>query len=122
MPTVFEFIDDLSLQKEYILKDSNQKDYIPYIVNRHFSLFPDTFLLSEKMNRSQNLSKLQHFDYYFNSVSKQKRFKKWPKRERSDDVKVLCEYYNISRLKASEIIHLFDSEKIAEIKEIMKKE
>lgn len=80
-----------------------EKRYIPYVVNRCLSYFPDTILYANTMNLKTNLDKKLQFDYLRFSIRPRKRFSKWMKNEISEEIKSIKEYFGYSTKKALEI-------------------
>jgi hypothetical protein len=65
----FEFVDSIMVTKIDLMDaDPNcEKEYVPFIVNRHLSYFPDTVLYADDLNRSTGLDKKMQYDYLLNS-------------------------------------------------------
>jgi hypothetical protein len=80
-----------------------EKAYVPFVVNRCLSYFPDTLLYANTMNSNIAIPKKLQFDYLRLSVRSRKRFSKWLKNEMSDEVKSIKEYFGYSTQKALEI-------------------
>jgi len=106
----FDIINDISYAKRYILEDD--KDYIPYIVNNHFSYFGDSIFFANQMNMKSNLDKRLQHDYYFHSLRKSKRKTKWAKKEKSDILECVQKYYNYGPDQAKEAIRLLTKKQI----------
>ena len=122
MSDVFKHIDEVSYTKETGLDEYNKNEYSPFLTNRHFSLFADSFLLSNKLNKCSNLDNIIQYNTYLKCLPKRNRFKKWYKRSNNDEIKLISEYYYISINKAKELLPLFDKDSINEIEKLMKKE
>jgi len=105
---VFDFINDINYNKQYLLDEGTQKDYDSFTVNRAMTIFPDTFIHGEFLNSNYHLDKRMQHDYLFYSVSKKKRWKQggWMKRSEAEkkelkllqDVARVCGY-NMIRTK-----------------------
>ena len=100
----FDIIKDLSFGKKGLIDTSNEKEYIPFITNKAFSNFSDAIFYSNHLNMNSHLdNKLQH-DYYLNSLRKNKRFSKWHKKDKSEALEAIQEYYGYNSVRAKEEI------------------
>ena len=85
--TPFDYIKAINYTKEQmIVDDISEKDYNPFIVNRGLSMGIDTVLQANEMNMRHGLPKRLQFDFLLNSISKRKRFDKWQKADKSEDL------------------------------------
>lgn len=115
--TPFEFVNAIQQTKENLIVDDwSEKQYNPYIVNKGLSYGHDTVIPANEMNSRPHLDSALQFQFLINIVVPKKRFNKWIKAEKIDDLEVVKEYYNYSTQKAKDILPLLDSEKI----EVMK--
>ena len=113
----FEFVNDITNGKSNIMVDDiTEKAYNPYMVNRSLSYFHDCVLMANEMNINHQLDKRLQFDFLINIVRKKKRFSKWAKAQKSDDIEVIKEYYGYSNNKARQIHSLLSSDQIDELK------
>lgn len=121
--TPFDFINAINVSKESLFDDPQaEKDYVPFIVNRGLSYFPDTVLYANEMNRMPHLSKQMQFEFLRHSITKRKRFSKWAKKSAaSDDLAAIMEHYKYSAAKAMEVMSILSSDQIATIKQQMEK-
>jgi len=96
----------------------DKREYVPFLVNRFFSYFPDTILISEEGARiSHKLSEQAHFDYYYGQIRGKKRFvPKWHKNKEEDIISSLVEFYDISPREARIISPAVSDEEIKIIK------
>ena len=51
-----------------------ESDYVPFIVARCLSYFPDTLIMANEINMFPSVDKKLHFDFLLNIVRKGKRF------------------------------------------------
>ena len=109
-----DFLNSINQTKQNLIsKDPNlEKEYVPFVVNKCLSYFPDTIFYANKMNQSSGLDKKMQYDYYLHSVSKRKRFSKWIKPEENDDVEVVKEVFGYSDTRAREVLDLLPIEKL----------
>lgn len=77
------------------------KCYNAFIVNRSFSLFPDTAIDANIMNSAWHLPSNMQFDYYTHSILPGSRFSTWYKKDEKieADIKFLMDLFNYSRKK-----------------------
>jgi hypothetical protein len=92
-------------------------DYSPYLVNRYFSLFPDTLYFAQMMNLNSNLDNKLQYDFYLNSLRPSKRFAKWPKKA-DDDLNLIREWFGYSYEKAKTALAILTEDQISEIRKI----
>ena len=121
--TPFDFINSINFDKKNLFEDPQaEKDYVPFLVNRGLSYFPDTVFLANEMNRVGGAPKRWQFDFLLNSVSKRKRFSKWSKKDAStDDLALVQEYYKYSKEKALDALSLLSKQQLDAIKHTMNK-
>lgn len=88
------------------------EDYNNFMMNRIFSNTANTIFYANEINVNCDIQ--LNFDFYYNGLSKKKRYGKWHKRPK-DDKKVLevlnriIEYYGCSMVKAQEIYDILES-------------
>ena len=121
--TPFEFVNAINHGKEDLFEDPQaEKDYVPFIVNRSLSYFPDTVLYANAMNACGPIPKKWQFDFLRMSIPKRKRFSKWAKKSTyTDDVIAVSQFYKYSLEKASEVMSLLSQEQLEYIKQQMDK-
>lgn len=112
-----EILNSINYSKKNILTDSQQeKEYVPYVINRCLSYFPDTLLHANEMNRLNFLDKRVQYDYYLRSIRPRKRFSKWLKKEESDDIELVKKFYGYSEKRAREVLKILSKEDLKSIK------
>lgn len=118
MTTPFDFVKDLSSEKQNIYSN-NKEEYIPFLINRAFSYYPDTIFFAEEMNQKPNLEHKPQHDFYLYGVSKRKRFSKWAKSTPHADVLLVSEIYKYSIEKSKQVLPLFSSEQLEVLRGIL---
>ena len=114
----FEFIKAIIETKEDVMVDDvSEKKYSPFIVNRGLSFFMDTIFQVNELNRNHHLDSRLQFDYLLNSVRKNKRYSKWLKPEKLQDLDVVKEYYGFSNEKAKDALSTLSEDQLAFIKD-----
>lgn len=104
---LFDFINDVSHLKRDILTPDTEKDYPSYMVNRFLSMDITTILYANEMNMNYHLPKRMQYDYYLNAITKRKRYFKYIKHKRQDDIDVIREYHNCTEVRAKEMLPIF---------------
>ena len=114
----FEFIKAINETKEDVMVDDvSEKKYSPFIVNRGLSFFMDTIVHVNELNPNHHLDSRLQFDYLLNSVRKKKRYSKWLKPEKLQDLDVVKEYYGFSNEKAKDALSTLSEDQLAFIKD-----
>jgi hypothetical protein len=110
-----EIIPSILQTKEYVLE--NEKDYVPFIVNRALSYHYDCAMYANEMNRLPNTDRKLQYDFYLNSIRGYRRpFQRWQKREEDDALEAVKEYYGYSNEKAKEALSILSDAQVDEIK------
>ena len=111
-----EFLNSINQTKENLLaKDSRlEKEYVPFVINKCFSYFPDTIFYANRMNQLSFLDTKMQYDYLINSITKRKRFSKWIKVEENKDLDIIQEVFGYSESRAREVLDLLPMDKIKE--------
>lgn len=117
----FEFSNSITYTKQDIMNDLNEKEYAPFLVNRSLSYHQDCILYANEMNRRFDISHKLQYHYLLNTIRKRKRFAKWSKPELIDDLKIVMDYYSVSRGKAEEYLSILNKSGIETLKKRMKK-
>lgn len=118
---LFDFINDLSNNKKDILSEENEREYSTYMINRFLSMDITTIMYANEMNMSMHLPKRMQYDYYLNSIKKQKRYFKYIKHKRQDDIDIIKEYHGYSEARAKEVLAIFTDDDISYMKEKLNK-
>ena len=115
--TPFDFINAIHHSKDKLIVDDwSEKQYNPYIINRGLSYGHDTVIPANEMNSRPHLDKILQFDFLINIVRPRKRFNKWIKAEKIDDLEVVKEYYGYSTEKAKQVLPLLNDSIIIELR------
>jgi len=115
----FEFIKSINQTKKDLIKDDAlaEKDYKPFLVNRGLSFFQDTVLQVNEMNRLHFLDNKLQFDYLLNSIRPRKRWSKWLKPSKIDNLEIVKEYYGFGNEKAKEALEILTDADIEYIRD-----
>ena len=121
---VFDFLNSINYTKKNIMEQDIllEKQYVPFVVNRYLSYFPDTLLHSNKINQFPFLSKKDQYEYLLHSIRKRKRYSKWKKNETDSNteitIKNIMDYYECSRKRAEEYLEILNKSQISSINAI----
>jgi len=117
----FDFVKSITYTKQDIMHDLNESEYEPFLINRALSYYQDCILYANEMNRRFELDVRLQYHYLLNTIRKRKRFAKWIKPEKIDDLKIVMEYYQVSRAKAEEYLNIISENDIAILRKKMNK-
>ena len=120
----FDFVNSINFTKKNLMRGSDndelsEKSYAPYLTNKSLSYFTDTLLYANEMNRMHFLDNKLQYEFFLNSIRKKKRFAKWAKADKNDDLVMVSEYYQISLSKAKEAIRILTQEQLSTIRNKM---
>ena len=117
-PTIWDILEDITYNKKnnIITEETSEKLYQAYLINRALILNGDTYKAANEMNIRHHLPKILQNLFFINILKKRKRFNKWPKRVKVDNVELVMEYYGYSYEKAKQVIDLLDDTQIEHLK------
>ena len=114
----FDYLKAINETKEDVmLTPQDERKYSSFIVNRGLSFFMDTIFQVNELNRNHHLDSRLQFDYLLNSVRKKKRYSKWLKPEKLQDLDVVKEYYGFGNEKAKDALRILSEDQLAFIKD-----
>lgn len=118
-----EIIPSILKTNDHLINNADEeKDYVPFVVNKALSGHIDCLFYINEMNKNPHLDKQLQYDYLFYSVRKYNRsYQKWVKYKDSDDIELIKEYYGYSSDKAKEVLKLLSKENLKYIKDKMDK-
>ena len=115
---LFDYLNSINDTKvDLMVDEETEKPYPPYVINRGLSYFQDTILLANEMNRYPALDKKLQYDFLRLTIRKKKRFSKWDKEVKSEDINLIKRAYQCNETRALEALALLSVEQI----EIMRK-
>lgn len=122
-PSLFDFIKSVSKTKKDLIRDNDtlspeqaEKLYIPFMVNRGLSFFPDTILHANEMNMYPDTFKEAQYRYYLTVLRPKDRFSKWYKAEKNDDIELIQTLYSCNRKIALGYMKIFTDEQLDELR------
>ena len=123
MAKLGDFLTAINLSKKNLMDEDSftEQEYVPFIVNRTLSYFPDTVLYVNEVNLRGHLDNRQQNDYQLNSIRKKKRFARWLKPDANEDIDAIKEYYSCNYRKAYEIAKVLTGDQLSLIHKRMKR-
>ena len=113
----FDYINDIHHSKQDLIVDEwSEKQYNPFIINKGLSYGHDTVIPANEMNSRPHLDKILQFHFLINIVRPRKRFNKWIKVDKIDELEVVKEYYGYSTEKAKQVLPLLNESVLDKMK------
>jgi len=120
--TPFDYLNSMNDTKQDIMTDdTDERAYVPFVINRTLSYFSDTVAIANEMNRYHHIDKKLQYHFLINIIRKRKRFSKWIKPDLVSDMEVVKQYYGYSNEKARQVFHLLSPEHIEELRKKVSK-
>jgi hypothetical protein len=108
--------------KERVITEDNEKDYLPFLVNKAISYHRDCIFWVNAMNMNSHLPRKLQYDCFLYKLRKWKRPRmKWVKPDPVEDLEAVKTYYNFSTAKAKEAIKVLSEEELNTIKKLTDK-
>ena len=123
MAKLGDFLTAINLSKKNLMEEDplTEKEYPPFVINRSLSYFEDTILHANEVNLRGHLDNRLQNDYLLNSVRRKKRFSRWLKPEKNEDIAAIREYYSCNYRKAHEIAKVLTGEQLSLIHKRLKR-
>ena len=90
--------------------------YNHFLINRTLSYHADCLVYANEMNQRHQSDSWLQFHFYLNSLRPRKRFAKWEKANKVDDLDTVKLAYEYNNRKALQVIDLLSDEQINELK------
>ena len=117
-----DVIPSIQQTKKVVITTENERDYVPFVVNRSISFHLDMVMAANEMNMNPSTDNLLQYHYLLNTVRAYKRpFQKWQKRDTIENLDAVKEYYNYSNEKAKDALSLLSTAQIEEIQKSLNK-
>lgn len=116
----FDYLNAINTTKKDLMKEDplSEKDYVPFMINRGLSYFPDTIMYANEMNKYSSIPKDWQFAFYMHSIKPKKRFSKWHKKDQnSDDLNLIMKVYGYSAQKAAEALEILTDAQLSSLRE-----
>ena len=112
-----DIIPSIQQTKKVVITQENERDYVPFVVNRSISFHLDMVMAANQMNILPSTDGLLQYHYLLNSVRKYKRpFQSWQKRVDTKNLDIVKQYYGYSNEKAKEALSILSDVNITYIK------
>lgn len=112
----FDYINSINANKDIMTDEASEKSYVPFIVNRGLSYFPDTIAAANRANMMHEIDNKLQYHYLINTIKPRKRFSKWAKKHEDSDVELVMSHYNYSYKKAVQALSLLTKQQLEAIK------
>lgn len=113
----FDFVNAIHARRNLITDEWSEKQYNPYLINRALSFGSDTIIPANEVNCRPHLSKAAQNIFLINIIEPRKRYNKWLKGIKTENLDIICEYYGYSYKKAKQVLPLLTEDQINTIKE-----
>lgn len=120
-----EVLNSINYNKEDIfqdLPDVTDKEYVPFVVNKCLSYFPDTIIQANTMNMHHGIDPRMQYHYLQNSIRKRKRFSKWNKSTTPESLELVKKHYGYSNQKAEEALRILTDSQLEHLENLHKGE
>lgn len=117
----FDILNAINEHNPSLIAEENEKDYVPYLVNKGLSYGADTIILANEMNSRPHVPPLLQFHFLINTIRPRKRYNKWLKAEKIEVLELIKEYYGYSNDKARQVLPLLTPSQIEIIKNKLNK-
>ena len=110
---LFDYLNSINDTKvDLIVDEETEKTYPSFVVNKGLSYFQDTILLANEMNRYPSTEKKMQYDFLRLTIRKRKRFSKWDKETKSEDVVLMKRAYGYNEARALEALALLTPDQL----------
>ncbi len=118
MTELKDWLNSINQTKKNLIDEdpSLEKEYPPYIINRCFSGYLDTIMITNELNRYHFLPKKMQYDFLLNIVRVKKRFSPWLRKDTIKDLDFVKRYYGYSNEKAKQALRILNKEQLNFIK------
>ncbi len=96
----------------------NMRDYVPFLINRSLSYFPDCIGIVNEMNLQHHIDPEIQFSFLINMIRPRRRFTKWTKPGDQDDLKLVAEHYGYNMDKATQALGILSDDQLDVIRKI----
>lgn len=116
--TPFDYVKSIVETKVDLMVDEiTEKSYVPFVINMNLSTDKECLIMMNEMNTRPHLSKRQQYDFLLNSITKKKRYLKYPKSTgKLEHVDMIKEYFQYNTQKALEVLGILTEEQLSVIK------
>lgn len=124
MITLPEWLTSINSSKVDLILESDdkelaEKEYVPFLINRLISYHADGILYVNEMNQRAFLDGGPQYKYLLHSLRSRKRFGKWQKTDKIENLELIKDYFNYSDQKAKVALNTLQPDQIEKIKNSM---
>ena len=114
----FEFTKTINETKLNLIDEDPEveKDYIPFLVNRSLGYFMDTIMYANEMNQKSSIDHKLQYDFLLNIIRPRKRFSKWLKKSKDDNIDLVKKFYGYSYTKAKDVVDILSEDQLKYIR------
>ena len=114
----FEFTKTINETKRNLIDEDPEveKDYIPFLVNRSLGYFMDTIMYANEMNQKISIDHKLQYDFLLNIIRPRKRFSKWLKKSKDDNIDLVKKFYGYSYTKAKDVVDILSEDQLKYIR------
>jgi hypothetical protein len=122
----FDFVTSINTSKKNLMKGTEndelaEKTYSPWLTNKALSYFADTIHAANMMNCNHHADHKLQYSFLINIIRPSKRFSKWVKKEKDEDLEAIMEHFGYNRQKAKTALELLTPDQIKTIKKKLEK-
>lgn len=114
----FEFTKTINETKRNLIDEDPEveKDYIPFLVNRSLGYFMDTIMYANEMNQKSSIDHKLQYDFLLNIIRPRKRFSKWLKKSKDNNIDLIKNFYGYSYTKAKDVVDILSEDQLEQIR------
>ena len=114
----FEYTKTINETKRNLIDEDPEveKDYIPFLVNRSLGYFMDTIMYANEMIQKNSLDHKLQYDFLLNIIRPRKRFSKWLKKSKDDNIDLIKKFYGYSYTKSKDVVDILSEDQLKHIR------
>ena len=122
MSDLFSYVNNINSGGENMMRGTEndqlaEKLFVPWTTNIAFALYPDTIFQANEMNLNSHLPSRAVYEFYKAAVRPRKRYAKWVKSSKDEDLDAVCSYYQCNRTVGAEYLSLLNRHQVNAIKQ-----
>ena len=118
MATLSDYLNSINTTKQSVMIEPDDvSGYPAFVVLRSLSYHRNCIGLCQMLNEKRIQDNKMHYDFLLGTIPRGKKFAKWAKPEKFDDVDVVARYYEVSKSTAIEYLQLLPEEAVKKIRD-----
>jgi hypothetical protein len=109
----FDIADTIFMKTGMINPD--EAGYDPFMMNRIASNNKDSVFFADALNKFPGLSKQMSYRFYYDALDKGKRYGKWHKQSKHEEIACIAKAYGVNKLRAAQYHALLGEDGIAAV-------